>query len=245
MGRDPDLKRSWSELALPKGDDDNHELLKGMKNRSSRERQQLLRQLIEESRLLNLKVIAVKNAAAAASGIVGVIQQKQPEFGRQKRVVAWKHPLIESLELEAALKKQNIDVPLYYTNFEDHSRQTASEEAERARILSTISGAFMGITSADYCLAETATLVMRTRPGQARSASLVPDIHIAVITTQQLIANLKELYTLLNRDTGRKSETLTRCMTFITGPSKTADIEGIMVHGAHGPRELYLFVLTG
>jgi L-lactate dehydrogenase complex protein LldG len=103
----------------------------------------------------------------------------------------------------------------------------------------------MGITSADYCLAETATLVMRTRPGQARSASLVPDIHIAVITTQQLIANLKELYTLLNRDTGRKSETLTRCMTFITGPSKTADIEGIMVHGAHGPRELYLYVLTG
>jgi L-lactate dehydrogenase complex protein LldG len=245
LGREPDLKRTWPELALPMKDDENQELLNGIMNRSSQERHQLMHRLIEESRLQNLEVIAVKNAASAASDIVRIIQQKRPEFGRQKRVVAWRHPLIESLDLETALKKQNIDVPVYYTNLEDKPQQAVYVKVKRAQIRDRISEAFIGVTSADYCLAETATLVMGTRPGRARSVSLVPGIHIAVIRKENIIANLKELYALINHDAGVKSKTLTNCMTFITGPSKTADIEAFMVHGAHGPRELYLFVLTG
>jgi L-lactate dehydrogenase complex protein LldG len=68
---------------------------------------------------------------------------------------------------------------------------------------------------------------------------------VAVITLDQLLADLKELYTLLRWDPSQKTEGLTNCMTFISGPSKTADIEMVMVHGAHGPRELHLFVITG
>ena len=85
---------------------------------------------------------------------------------------------------------------------------------------------------------------MRTRAGQARSVSLVPAIHIAVIELNQIIADLKELYALLKWDPKAKKEGLTNCMTFISGPSKTADIEATMVHGAHGPREVHVFVIT-
>jgi L-lactate dehydrogenase complex protein LldG len=84
---------------------------------------------------------------------------------------------------------------------------------------------------------------MRTRAGQARSVSLVPAIHIAVIELNQIIADLKELYALLKWDPQAKKEGLTNCMTFISGPSKTADIEATMVHGAHGPREVHVFVI--
>jgi len=93
-------------------------------------------------------------------------------------------------------------------------------------------------------MADTATLVMRTRPGQARSVSLVPSIHIAVIRLDQIIADLKELYALIKGDSEVKKEGLTNCMTFISGPSKTADVEATMVHGAHGPREVYIYVIT-
>ena len=77
----------------------------------------------------------------------------------------------------------------------------------------------------------------------SRSTSLVPSIHIAVIHMDQIIADLKELFALLKWDPEYSSEGLTNCMTFISGPSKTADIEATMVHGAHGPREVYIFVI--
>ena len=69
-------------------------------------------------------------------------------------------------------------------------------------------------------------------------------IHVAVIELEQIIADLQELYVLLKKDPGEKADGLTNCMTFITGPSKTADIELTMIHGAHGPRELYLYVIA-
>jgi L-lactate dehydrogenase complex protein LldG len=68
---------------------------------------------------------------------------------------------------------------------------------------------------------------------------------VAVIKLEQIVADFKELYALLDRDLGENSQALEGGMTFITGPSKTADIEATMVRGAHGPRELYIYVVTG
>jgi L-lactate dehydrogenase complex protein LldG len=148
-------------------------------------------------------------------------------------VVAWQHPLIESLKLPDALAEQA--VPLFFADLQKMDRENL-----RQRIIDS----YIGITSADFCMADTATLVMRTRTGQARSVSLVPAIHIAVLKLNQIIADLKELYALLKWDPQMSKQGLTNCMTFISGPSKTADIEATMVHGAHGPREVYIFVIT-
>ncbi len=244
LGYAPHKRRGWSALDFNNFDAQSDELLARIRTRTSQEKQKLLTDLIEQSQPLNLKVIALKNAVSVTHDIIKIIQEKQPEWGRSKQVVAWKHPLIESLDLESALKKQNINVPVYYAELEWNSQNGESPESGREKIRHSISDSFIGVTSADYCLAETATLVMKTRPGQARAVSLVPSIHIAVIEKDSIIANLKELYALIKHDDAMP-EGLTNCMTFITGPSKTADIEAIMVHGAHGPRELYLYVITG
>jgi L-lactate dehydrogenase complex protein LldG len=118
--------------------------------------------------------------------------------------------------------------------------QKTDEESLRQDIIDS----YIGITSADFCMADSATLVMRTRPGQARSVSLVPAIHIAVVELNRIIADLKELYALLKWDPQESKDGVTNCMTFISGPSKTADIEATMVDGAHGPREVHIIVIT-
>jgi L-lactate dehydrogenase complex protein LldG len=158
-------------------------------------------------------------------------------------VAAWKHPLIASLNLAAALSDQ--DVSVYFTGVEDSQAEDDLSMDTRQKLRQQIIDSYIGVTSADFCMADTAALVMRTRPGQARSVSLLPLIHVAVIKRDQIIADLKELYALLKWDPEHQKEGLTNCMTFISGPSKTADIEATMVHGAHGPREVYIFVITG
>lgn len=213
--------------------------LETIRARTTPERRELLDRLIAEGKPLNARVTPLKDAAAVSAAIDGLVAETRPEWGDHKSVVQWDHPLIASLNLEAVLADQG--VPVYTAAFQggdEHRRQ-------RQRIREQVTAAYIGVTSADFCLADTATLVMKTRPGEARSVSLVPSIHVAVIRLEQLLADLKELYTLLKWDPSQQAEGLTHHMAFISGPSKTADIELTMVHGAHGPRELHLYVITG
>jgi L-lactate dehydrogenase complex protein LldG len=216
------------------------QIIQKIQARTDEERRTLLATLAEIGKPLNMKVLPVTDAAAAADAVSRLIQEKNPEWGGAKSVIAWQHPLIEQMNLPQVLAAQNVTV--YHTTAgTERTSQNLKSEIELIRRHTAES--FVGVTSADYCLAQTATLVLRTRPDQARAASLLPSIHVAVIELGQIIADLQELYVLLKQDPGEKADGLTNCMTFITGPSKTADIELTMIHGAHGPRELYLYVI--
>jgi L-lactate dehydrogenase complex protein LldG len=208
-------------------------ILEHIQHRTTRERLDLLDRMIAEARDVNLNVQTVKNIDSAGAHIQQLVKTRQPEQGMVKEVVAWRHPLIQDLDLEKRFKA--ISVPLHLTDFTD--------TAEKAYLRTKIATAFMGITSADFCLADSATMVLKTRPGQARSVSLVPSIHVAIIPLNRILADLNELYALLQYDPEYHNEGLTRCMTFITGPSKTADIEAVMVNGVHGPREVDIYIL--
>jgi L-lactate dehydrogenase complex protein LldG len=208
-------------------------ILERVKNRTAEDSKKLLETLIEAAGSNHLTVRTYADINAVTAAIAEVVRAKDPEWGDKKSVVAWQHPLIEGLNLPAVLSEQ--EVPVFFADL-----QETDTESLRRRIIDS----YIGITAADFCMADTATLVMRTRPGQARSVSLVPAIHIAVIELNRIIADLKELYALLKWDPQESKEGLTNCMTFICGPSKTADIEATMVYGAHGPREVHVFVIT-
>jgi L-lactate dehydrogenase complex protein LldG len=227
--------RNTASSVTPGERDDHQTTLEHIQQRAANDRLALLERMITESRAINLEVVPVKDLDAAGEHIQQLVITKQPERGAAKQVVAWKHPLLESLNLEKRLKE--ISIPIFFTEFENHE--------EKALLREKIASAFIGVTSADFCLADSATIVLKTRPGQARSVSLAPSIHVAVVLLEQIIADLNELYALLKYDPAHHTEGLTRCMTFITGPSKTADIEAMMVYGVHGPREVHLYVITG
>ena len=213
--------------------DETRGILERIKNRTPEERKMLLATLIEAAGPINLKVISCEDINSVTAAIADLVRDKDPEWGAKKSVVAWQHPLIENLNLPEALSPQ--DVTVFFTDL---------KETESGNLRQHVIDSYIGITAADFCMADSATMVMRTRPGQARSVSLVPSIHVAVIELNQIIADLKELYALLKWDPQESKEGLTNCMTFISGPSKTADIEATMVHGAHGPRQVHVYVIT-
>lgn len=96
----------------------------------------------------------------------------------------------------------------------------------------------IGITSADYALAETGTLVMLSSRQEARLISLLPPVHIAVVPRSRIVANLDELLSIIPKPAEQTSS-----MVLITGPSRTADIEQILVRGVHGPGEIYCVIV--
>jgi L-lactate utilization protein LutC len=96
----------------------------------------------------------------------------------------------------------------------------------------------VGITSADYALGDTGTLVMIASPAEARLVSLLPPAHIAVVPAERMLTGLDELFTLIPLPADSTSS-----MVLITGPSRTADIEQILVRGVHGPGQISVIVV--
>ena len=233
LGRPLSASPGWSDLFAEDMSAESRALLEGIRKRTPVDRKKLFNTLMTAAVPINLNVIACDDISAVTQAIIELVKKKDPEWGNPKSVMAWAHPLVESLNLPAAL--ETLKVPLFISDL----KATADGDIRQQVI-----DAYIGITSADFCMADTATLVLRTRPGQGRCVSLVPAIHIAVIHLDRIIADLKELYALLKWDPNERRQGLTNCLTFISGPSKTADIEATMVHGAHGPREVHLLVIT-
>ncbi|MEO8593565.1 MAG: lactate utilization protein [Candidatus Solibacter sp.] len=96
----------------------------------------------------------------------------------------------------------------------------------------------IGISSADYVLSDTGTLVMIASPAEARLVSLLPPAHLAVVPVERILTGLDELFTVLPRPAEQTSS-----MVLITGPSRTADIEQILVRGVHGPGLLTVVIV--
>jgi L-lactate utilization protein LutC len=95
-----------------------------------------------------------------------------------------------------------------------------------------------GITSADYALADTGSLVFLTESRESRLLSLLPPCHIAVIESSKIVSGLDDVLTLRPLPGERSS-----AMVVITGPSRTADIEMRLVRGVHGPGEIHVIII--
>ena len=97
----------------------------------------------------------------------------------------------------------------------------------------------VGISTAQAAIAETGTLVLDSAYERHRLVSLVPPVHIAIIKESVIVETLSDALTLLQKD-----KEISPAITFITGPSRTADIELTLTIGVHGPQELYVIVDT-
>ncbi len=109
---------------------------------------------------------------------------------------------------------------------------------DRATLRDLCATCDFGITSADYALADTGSLVMIASPREARMISLLPPVHIAVVPRDRILTGLDELFSLVP-----KPADLASSMVLITGPSRTADIEQFLVRGVHGPGTIHVVIV--
>lgn len=100
----------------------------------------------------------------------------------------------------------------------------------------------VGVSTAQAAIAETGTLVLESESEKHRLVSLVPPVHIAIIEATSICLTLGEALAAVR---GGESAEVSPTITFITGPSRTADIELTLAIGVHGPQELYVIVNEG
>ena len=140
-------------------------------------------------------------------------------------------------QLIASLKERNIDAALMWDHVEGVDEARLTEAGVRA-VRGVDPSLKAGITGAVCAIAETGTLVIPSGKGQPLSASLLSEIHIAVIKSSQIVSSLE--------DALRKKEVReASAVALVTGPSRTADIEMTLTIGVHGPKELHVFVVDG
>ncbi|HVS26708.1 MAG TPA: lactate utilization protein C [Burkholderiales bacterium] len=98
----------------------------------------------------------------------------------------------------------------------------------------------VGITGAFCAIAETGTLVTLSGKGSPSVTSLLPETHIAVVDTARIVKGMEEAWALLRSELS----TMPRAVNFISGPSRTADIEQTVTLGAHGPYRVHIILVN-
>lgn len=97
----------------------------------------------------------------------------------------------------------------------------------------------VGITGAFCAIAETGTLMMLSGSATPATVSLLPETHVAVVSRSRIVTGMEDAWALLRAEHG----TLPRAVNFISGPSRTADIEQTVTLGAHGPYRVHIILL--
>ncbi len=101
------------------------------------------------------------------------------------------------------------------------------------------SGVGVAFTTAEYGIAATGTLVIDSKDVEKRLATMIGDIHVAILPESKIVAASRDLVPQMNEMLSQSSGYL----AFVTGASRTADIERVLVVGVHGPLELHILVV--
>jgi L-lactate dehydrogenase complex protein LldG len=102
-------------------------------------------------------------------------------------------------------------------------------------------GDVVGLTGCFCATAETGTLVLLSGPQTYASAGLLPQTHIAIVPASRIVSGHEEAFALIRSERGE----LPRAVNFVSGPSRTGDIEQTIVLGAHGPYRVHAIVVRG
>ena len=99
----------------------------------------------------------------------------------------------------------------------------------------------VGISGSFCAIAETGTLMLLSGAETPATVSLLPETHIALVDVSRIVATMEDAFALLRTERG----SLPRAVNFISGPSRTGDIEQTIVLGAHGPCRVHLILIGG
>ncbi|AEF95161.1 Lactate utilization protein B/C [Desulfotomaculum nigrificans CO-1-SRB] len=166
----------------------------------------------EKAEAISAEVHRVADVKAARELVTKIIK----ELGTNKVVYA-PSELTQSIDVQAIGKDAGVEMT------SENLRQNAAD-------------AGLGISQLDYAIAEIGTLVGNATSIESRMVSILPPVHVALVRTANILPNLLETIALYNNKLGE----LPRYLTFVTGPSRTSDIERVLTIGVHGPGRLII-----
>jgi L-lactate dehydrogenase complex protein LldG len=178
---------------------------------------------ITEAQALSAQVYSPSNQAEALDLLLRIAQTCDAQAA-----LAWDElhlPLPGVWEALAATGVQILDSSL------------PDDQAAREAHLAKLDGATLGVTGSLAGLADTGSLALLSGPGRGRLASLLPPVHVALLPLANLYPAMAAFFAAYP-DVARQASNL----VFVSGPSRTADIEQTLTMGVHGPRELHILL---
>jgi L-lactate dehydrogenase complex protein LldG len=178
----------------------------------------LLERFTLELEQLKGQVFPVEGEAGARDKVLELLA-----FHQTNHIIAWDFAHIPVDGLESAIREAGITI--MQPNTHDESRAEVLAQAESAQV---------GLSGADAAAATTGSLIFTTAPGKGRLPTILAPIYIAVIRQEQIVPRLED-WLASQRQQGLDSIRNAANVYFVSGPSRTADIEMQLVLGVHGP----------
>ena len=187
-------------------------------------RGELVARFEAEATALAVTVQRVRGDAAAIDAVIGFLRERTAT-----RVLAWDAEWLNCPGLAPAIASAGVTMESCW--------MPSDPEARRAR-LAELDPVPVGLTGAVAGLADTGSLAVISAPGRGRMASLLPPAHIAVLRASQIVPSLPH-FLASHPDAADAGSNL----VFITGPSRTGDIEMTLSRGVHGPGVVHVVVI--
>ncbi len=193
------------------------------------------------ARLSNPKanVIPARGRDSGAAAVERFVFEAERVNATTKRVASWGEiPARISAYLQAANLVAGVkvapdpDLAAIAWETEPLLEVTAGKAGEHDPV--SVTAAFCGI-------AETGTLMLLSGPASPTTLNFLPDIHIAVLPRARIVGSYEDAWTRFREKYG--AGVMPRVVNWITGPSRTADIEQTLLLGAHGPRKLHIILV--
>jgi Uncharacterized conserved protein len=147
-----------------------------------------------------------------------------------ERILAWDFAHIPVAGLEEAIRAAGIEI-----------LQPALHDELRPETVARAEAAQVGLTGADAAAATTGTLIVTSSPGKGRLPTILAPVHLAIITADQIVPRI-ESWVARQRADDLHAVRGSANFCFITGPSRTGDIEMELILGVHGPGQLQVIV---
>lgn len=190
----------------------------------------LVEQFTREIEALGMLVHTPSTEADANEKVFELVRPDAPaDSGANLEILAWGESEIPLRGLSGALDAAGI--------IRLDAELPADPAARRAR-LAALGNAAVGLTGTQAALADTGSLVLLSGPKRPRLASLLPPVHIAIVSKREIYATMADYFS-AHPSAVREGSNL----VFITGPSRTADIEQTLTLGVHGPRTVHVVLV--
>ena len=203
---------------------DQNETSTRQNNPATADLQTLINKFIEEANAVKAETHLASDDEVALETVIQLLNNQT-----NNKYMSWD---------DSCLPIKNLEKRLDSANYLRYQSTVPRDTMERTRTHIKLAEVSVGITGCNAALADTGSIVLESKPGQGRLSSLLPAIHIALLTTDQIYPTM-ESYIKAQPETGNRSSNL----IIVTGPSRTADITQTLTLGVHGPGTLHIIIV--